>query len=903
MMKRRIRGRKCRFESLETRNLLTVLFADSFEQGANSNDWNGAWVEDSQNDWFRSTQRATDGAHSAEVDGWAYNATLTLANPVDLTGYSSPQLTFDWLIEKGLDRGEYLSLDVSSDGGASWQTDVRRLSGNVDAENTWHGESVDLTPYASANTLVRFRGKASRSNEDADVDNVQITGVPAGPPTVSISDATIAEDQPIETLVAPGSGGLDNPQYLEIGPDDRLYVGSYNTNSVLRYDATTGQFLDVFIPSGLGGLDKPQGMGFGRDGNFYIASGATSNVLRYDAAGTFLGEFVAAGVGGLNDPKGLTWGADGNLYVACASCNSILRFDNAGNPLPGPHGAPGSAEFVPAGSGGLDNVRAIGFGPDGKLYVASKGSGDILRFDSAGGTPEVFIPSGTAGLDDPFGFAFGDDGYFYVGRAQGDEVLRFESATGAFVDKVANAVEGVDQPTGMQMTRDGNLLFANRQKDSVARVSSGVVVSLSHTASSTVTVDFATASGTASAADFTALSGVVTFAPGETTKVILVNATDDAEVEPDETFSVNLSNLIGGGATFADSEAFVTIVDDDASRQVSINDVSEVEGDRTPHYRGAFVEVAPGKNFNDLTFGPDGHLYTSPGPSPTVAPIDRYDGQTGAFLGHFVNDSRINGARDIVFREGYMYVGSEYTDQVLRYNADTGQFVDVFVAAGSGTDGPHGLTFGPDANGDTVPELYVSGRNNATVVRYDGVTGQPLGTFVASRSGGLKTPEGLTFDPSESYLLVTSTTTGGAGDILKYDAATGAFIGVAASFGLNTPKDVKFGPDGLIYVASGGNDRIIRYTESGSYVDDFVPAGSGGMDDPYRLAFDSAGDLFVTALGSNQILRFGSQNEAVFTVTLSTPSNQSITVGYTTDAFGLDPGLRAWTISMRLGRS
>ena len=35
----------------------TEVFADSFENGQ----WDGKWVEDSQNDWFTSTQRATDG--------------------------------------------------------------------------------------------------------------------------------------------------------------------------------------------------------------------------------------------------------------------------------------------------------------------------------------------------------------------------------------------------------------------------------------------------------------------------------------------------------------------------------------------------------------------------------------------------------------------------------------------------------------------------------------------------------------------------------------------------------------------------------------------------------------------------------------------------------------------------
>src|SRR5690606_12689751 len=84
-----------------------VVFADSFENGQ----WNSRWVEDSQNDWETSTQRETDGHYSAEVDGSASNATLTLSSPLDLSGYSSAELTFDWLIESGFGRGEYLALD------------------------------------------------------------------------------------------------------------------------------------------------------------------------------------------------------------------------------------------------------------------------------------------------------------------------------------------------------------------------------------------------------------------------------------------------------------------------------------------------------------------------------------------------------------------------------------------------------------------------------------------------------------------------------------------------------------------------------------------------------------------------------------------------------------------------
>ncbi len=159
------------------------LFNDSFEVG----EWNGLWVEDTQNDWFRSNQRATIGGYSAEVDGSANNATMTTANVIDLSGMASATLTFDWLIESGFDSGEYLAIDISTNGGSSWTQDVRRLNGNVSAENVWHSETVDLTPYKSADLKVRFRSKVSASDEDANVDNVRIVGIADGPNTAPVA--------------------------------------------------------------------------------------------------------------------------------------------------------------------------------------------------------------------------------------------------------------------------------------------------------------------------------------------------------------------------------------------------------------------------------------------------------------------------------------------------------------------------------------------------------------------------------------------------------------------------------------------------------------------------------------------------------------------------------------------
>ncbi|HEV7661296.1 MAG TPA: cadherin-like domain-containing protein, partial [Allosphingosinicella sp.] len=73
--------------------------------------------------------------------------------------------------------------------------------------------------------------------------------------------------------------------------------------------------------------------------------------------------------------------------------------------------------------------------------------------------------------------------------------------------------------------------------------------------------------GTAGATDFPtsqALSGTITFAGGETSRTIIVSVLGDHLYEPDEGFTVTLSNP-SAGATIADGTGIGTIVNDDAA--------------------------------------------------------------------------------------------------------------------------------------------------------------------------------------------------------------------------------------------------------------------------------------------------------------------------------------------------
>ncbi|MDZ5084897.1 Calx-beta domain-containing protein [Mycolicibacterium parafortuitum] len=89
-------------------------------------------------------------------------------------------------------------------------------------------------------------------------------------------------------------------------------------------------------------------------------------------------------------------------------------------------------------------------------------------------------------------------------------------------------------------------------------------VTLSAASDEAVSVGYVTSNGTATAGvDYTAGSGVVTFAPGVTSQMVHVTVTGDTAVEGNETFTVSLSNP--SGATIADGSAVGTITNDDVA--------------------------------------------------------------------------------------------------------------------------------------------------------------------------------------------------------------------------------------------------------------------------------------------------------------------------------------------------
>ena len=237
-----------------------------------------------------------------------------------------------------------------------------------------------------------------------------------------------------------------------LGADGRRYVASHGTDEVLRFDAATGAFVDVFVTAAAGGLSGPTGLLFGHDGSLLVASRATNQVLRYDAAtGAFVDVFVGddagtAGIdetGGLVHPEGLAIGLDGHVYVTSSGTDAVLRYD-------GETGVFKDA-FVPSGAGGLDDPRGLVFAPLGGLLVASAATHEVLEYDALNGAPlGPFVSAGSGGLIEPHGLAINGARRLFVASVGTDEVLRYHGDSGAFQTVFAAAgVGGLDAPRGL----------------------------------------------------------------------------------------------------------------------------------------------------------------------------------------------------------------------------------------------------------------------------------------------------------------------------------------------------------------------------------------------------------------------------------------------------------------------
>lgn len=411
-------------------------------------------------------------------------------------------------------------------------------------------------------------------------------------------------------------------------------------------------------------------------------------------------------------------------------------------------------------------------------------------------------------------------------------------------------------------------------------------------------VDWTTVDGSATAAsgDYVAAAGQVTFAAGETEQTIIITANGDTTLEAHETFTVKLVSATN--AWILDSLGGGTILNDETS--IAISDTTATEGDTSFRFVDRFVGATAAAP-RGVAFGPDGNLYIG---ALGFGGVVRYDGQTGQFLDVFADGSSVaNQASQVVFQGKYLFVATG-TSGILRFNASTGEAAPAFNKPGAQfatpedqgvVQGVHGVAFGPDGH------LYLTSNVSNQVLKYDGATGEFLGVFVPAGSGGLAQANALVFGADGALYVGSSANSA----VLRYRGPlqpnAGSFQDTfvpSGSGGLSGIAGLKFGPDGDLYVSSRNTSSVLRFDGvSGAFREEVAAPGEGGLSTTGGFAFDNAGHIYVASQNTNEILRYGRGTEEFFTVSLAVPSALPVSVNYTTQPGTATAGSDYTTIS------
>ncbi|MGA9573201.1 MAG: hypothetical protein WBS20_04550 [Lysobacterales bacterium] len=242
-------------------------------------------------------------------------------------------------------------------------------------------------------------------------------------------------------------------------------------------------------------------------------------------------------------------------------------------------------------------------------------------------------------------------------------------------------------------------------------------------------------------------------------------------------------------------------------------------------------------------------------------------------------DENLGWPQDIVFLDaaGTVLISNLSSNQITRYDAVTGAYIDVFAAV---PGGPTRMKIGADnllyvlqwnGNGkvlryqldgsfvgeftnvgvsqsigldwDSAGKLYVSSYNGDYVRKFD-TNGNDLGLFINSNLVG---PTNITF-VSGGDLLVSDYD---GGSVKRFDSS-GNYINIFLA-GISKVEGIDQYANGNILVGNGGQHSVRMYDAEGNFIENFISSGAGGLLTPNAVVIrnGASGNAFTINAGLN----------------------------------------------------
>ena len=696
----------------------------------------------------------------------------------------------------------------------------------------------------------------------------------------------------IDTFDSKNIGGLDSPTGITIGLDLNVYVVSSKNDQILRY-FPNGEFQDVFISDSQ--LFSPTDLSF--DDQFLYIGSETNEVLRYDGStGNFIDTFVTSGSGDLDLPTGLTIGPDGSLYVTNSKSNEVLRYDvsesqfenkqfvtdkssklhqpthiEIKNDLMCVSNLNGGINCYDENTGGTIATHTLPFlsmvaftdnsviGPDGDFYVTNNRANEIVRL--VGTDSETVMTFTNTFLQTPSHLTF-KDGSMYV--SSDDEILKYNGTTGEFQNIFVVKNDGsLRNPQGLVFTDDG--IIVNSYNDRLLKydLEGTFVGEFIQSKDLKIIKPIGLVKNDAGSLFTTSQQGKILKFSEELYPTL--EQTIDLEKITDSILIVDVGNDLDDvppdphGLVLHEGILYVSIFNKNIVLQYDLN-------------TGEFSQLIFDVELN----GPEGLsvdennkiLYISNSNNHNIIVYDLISKSSSLLTKHSGN-GYLSLPRGLFFNntDEFLYIVNSNNNEILKFDPNT-KSLNVFskISGNSITSG--GITF--DSNGD----FFVINENNNDVYRYDFNEYEFIDVFVEFKSALYEYIDDpiLSYDVDYSDIKLKNIVFTHDAKFLFASDPINDQIFVYDEFGsihdvfvdidnLEYPSDMVLTPDGqYLLVANYGTNNISRLSISDGYLNlidaIFVNPGYDGIMEITQIGFDLSNNLYVVGETKTEILKY-----------------------------------------------
>ena len=691
------------------------------------------------------------------------------------------------------------------------------------------------------------------------------------------------------------SAELQNPWGVAVDKAGNVYIADQTNNRIRKVD-TNGNITTVagngtagYTADGVSAtsteLNNPYNVTLDKAGNIYIADYYNSRVRKVDTNGIITtvagnGTYGNTGDGGaatsaeLSYPIGLAVDSAGNIYIGDYFNNRVRKVDTTGTitTVAGTGTAGYTGDGTTATSAEINGPNGVALDTAGNIYIADYYN-NVIRKVSTAGIITTVAGNGNQG--------FSGDG----GMATSAELYR---------------------PWTVAVDSAGNLFIGDEGNDRVRRVdTSGTITTIAGNG----TLGYSGDAGPALSAEFYYPTGVALDSAGYLYVGDLSN-NRIRKVSPGGQAPVTFGNVTVGQTgtslpVVLSINADLTIASSQASGDFTVTNPSDCHSTFTAGMvctlQIQFAPTKPGQRWfslvvtdgssNQYTFGLEGNgvasaLAFTPGIIGTAAGNGTagFSGDSGT-----ATSAELNSPSAVaVDSAGNLYITDHLNYRIRK--VDTGGTIT--TVAGNGTGGYNGdgiaatsaeLYYPFDVALDSAGNLYIADQGNQRVrkVNSSGTITTVAGTGTAGYNGDntpatgaqLNEPTGVAVDIAGNLYTAdygnnrvrkvdtTGTITTVAGN------GTAGFNGdniAATSAELNAPTGVAVDSAGNVYIAELFGQRIRKVNTSGiistvagtgtaGYNGDNIPATSAEIDNPYKVALDAAGDLYITDYANQRI--------------------------------------------------